>query len=146
MAESRVISDLITGECGETSAPVRFLYDPADPYAVVMDLTALASAAADGCTCSRCDDTSPVLWTFARSLLVRALVGGHAGPGDVVIERAGVYLDVTLTSPEGTGTFRFPAQALHRFVLRTEALVLVGDESRHLDVDAAITELLRGVR
>ena len=123
----------------DNAGPVTFLYDPADPYAIVMDLTTL---------CAREEQQGmTVLWTFARSLLVRGLVGGHAGDMDVVVNTDGPWLDVTLSSPDGSATFRFPAQALHRFVVRTERAVLVGDESRHMvaTIDAAVARLLDGV-
>lgn len=137
---SGLINDLITGDVigHSVSGPVRFLYDPADPYAVVLDLSALTVAAGD---------PREVLWTFARSILVRGLVGGYAGLGDVRVERDGCWLDIALTSSDGTGAFRFPAQAVHRFVVRTERAVLVGDESRHMTatIDAAVERLLGGV-
>lgn len=139
---SGLVHDTITGQVvgHGVAAPVRFLYDPADPYAVVMDLTALCAAAGQ-------DTDPPVLWTFARSVLVRGLVGGHEGIGDVRVTRDGAWLDIALSSPDGSGTFRFPAEALHRFVVRTERLVLIGDESRHMaaTVDAAVERLLGGV-
>lgn len=142
MAESRVITDTITGEVpGYTNAgPARFLYNPADPYAIVVDLTALVTRAEQR--------GKTVLWEFARSLLVRALTGGHAGDGDVVIDRDGAWVDIALSSPDGAATFRFPAQPLHRFILRTESLVLLGDESRHYApvIDDTINRLLGGVR
>lgn len=143
MAESRVVHDLITGTVVDhnIAAPVRFLYDPADPYAVAVDITEHAKQDSNW-------DGNPCVWTFARSLLVRGLVGGHAGDMDVVIDTDGPWLDITLSSQDGAATFRFPAQALHRFVVRTERAVLVGDESRHMaaTIDEAVARLLGGVR
>lgn len=139
---SRVVTALITGEVPGhgIAAPVRFSYDPADAFAVRMDLTEVCAAAGQ-------DSDPAVVWTFARSILSRGLVGGRAGIGDVVIERDGVWLNVGLTSPDGDAVFRFPAYALHRFVVATERAVLIGDESRHMaaTIDAAVARLLDGV-
>lgn len=140
---SGLVHATITGKVVgyDVAAPVRFLYEPADPYAVVMDLTAICATAGR-------DSDPAVLWTFARSLLVRGLVGSHAGDGDVGVFLDGGWLDIALSSPDGCATFRFPAQAMHRFVVRTERAVLVGDESRHMaaTIDAAVARLLGGVR
>ncbi len=143
MAESGAINDLITGTvvAHDITEPVRFLYDPADPYAVTLDITGHARRATSW-------DGNPVVWTFARSLLVRGLTGGRAGESDVVIDRNGPWLDIALSSPDGSETLRFPAAAVHRFVVRTEGLVLVGDEARHQAdaLDDAIAQILGGVR
>jgi hypothetical protein len=153
VAESRVISDLITGTCEgwangqhvKVDRPVRFLYDPSDPYAVTLDCTDLSDAAE--LETGGAPSTAPIVWTFARALLTDALItDGRSGLHDVSIERDGAYLAITLTSPDGTATLRFLRQALIRFVLRTEQLVPLGRESEHLDVDTAIRRLLGGVR
>jgi hypothetical protein len=70
----------------------------------------------------------------------------HAGDGDVVIDRNGPWVDIALSSPDGAATFRFAAQPLHRFILRTEGLVLIGDEARFQApaIDDAVRRLLDG--
>ena len=77
------------------AGPVKWIYDPADPHAVMMDLSVL---------CTEPEQQGQVVqWTFARSILVRGLVGGQAGIGDVRITRNGPWLDIALTSPDGHG-------------------------------------------
>lgn len=139
---SGLVHATITGETDGISAPVRFLYEPADPHAVTVDFTEHAKTAKE-------HNGDPIVWTFARCLLIRGLGDGHAGQGDVVVALDGSWLTVTLSSPDGTGTFRFLASAVRKFVARTERAVLVGDESRHMaaTIDAAVERLLgRGVR
>jgi hypothetical protein len=145
VAESRIITDLITGDVAghpEICAPVRFVYNPADPYAVVLDLTAIREAVHEG--------SSPVLWTFARQILIPGNCADldTAGVQDVQAWRSGAWLVVSLVSPVGTGMVRFPAQAVARFAHRTQVAVPSGHESRHMAaaVDAAIARLLGGVR
>ena len=138
---SGLVHDTITGQVVGygIAGPVKWIYDPADPHAVMMDLSVL---------CTEPEQQGQVVqWTFARSILVRGLVGGQAGIGDVRITRNGPWLDIALTSPDGHGVFRFPAATLHRFVVRTERVVLIGDESRHMaaTLDDAVARLLGGV-
>lgn len=150
---SRVISDTLTSSAvdsrgDELTAPVRFIYDSADPYCVTMDCTGLNAAAhrVRGESVPG-DPHKPILWGFARSLLTDALVAdGRFGLADVVVERCGAWVAITLTSPDGKAQMRFAHLALLRFAQRTAALVPLGRESEHVDVDAAIAKLLGGVR
>jgi hypothetical protein len=141
VADSRVITDTITGTCEGLSAPFRFMYDSADPHAVLMDLTDLATASGD-------TDDTPRPWSFARTLLTDAvLVDGRFGHGDVVVEHAGAWVTISLSSPDGSCRIRFTHTAVMRFVQRTARLVPLGRESEHqaAAVDAACAQLLGGV-
>jgi hypothetical protein len=102
-------------------------YDSADPYAVRLSLHA--------------DRGGTVDWIFARDLLADG-VFRRAGIGDVVVEpihasRAD-YVRITLR----TGTNRFhaqlPARAVLSFVQRTESIVRLGAEARHVDLDSLV--------
>lgn len=138
-----MISDLITGESKGFSAPVRFLYDDADPYAVSLDFTDLNTAAGH-------EDEAPCVWTFARQILIPGNVADEdtAHRQDVRVHRDGAWLIVGLRSQDGAEDFRFPAQAVARFVHRTMVAVPLGRESRHMaaTLDAAVARLLGGVR
>jgi hypothetical protein len=144
--ESRVISDLITGTCDGHAAPVRLLYDSADPFAIRIDISALV----DGID----PDAGPTRpWMFARTILADALTaGGRYGLHDVVVARdpGSPWVTITIGGPDGFGgessmDIRVGHRALLRFLERTAALVPLGRESEHLDVDAAIAQLFGGV-
>ena len=140
MADSRAITDTITGTCQGLTAPFRFVYDSADPHAVLMDLTDLARASGD-------TDDTPRPWSFARTLLTDAvLVDGRFGHGDVVVEHAGAWVTISLTSPDGSCRIRFTHTAVMRFVERTARLVPLGRESEYqaAAVDDAVRRLLDG--
>lgn len=140
---SGLVTATITGEIPGTSfaAPVRFDYNPCDPYAVSLDCTAINVAAGE--------PYQEVVWTFARQVLVPGNVPDEDTDGiqDVMAHREGIYLCLHLSSPEGTGKLRFFAQAVLRFVQRTQVEVPIGGESKHMTaaIDAAVARLLDGV-
>lgn len=107
--------------------PARLAYDASDPYAV--RATFLAG-----------DDA--VEWVFARELLASGSVQ-PIGDGDVRVWPSGpeVVL-ISLASPDGRAVLAAPRAAVSGFVTRTYELVPAGDESRHVDVGAAISQLL----
>jgi Streptomyces sporulation and cell division protein, SsgA len=99
----------------------------------------------------------PVEWTFARDLLAAALharegIGDveawpSAAPGDP--ETAGAeaaagsgILNIVMTSPFGHAQFEAPAEAVADFLHRTYRVVPVGEESRFIDFDAEVSQLL----
>jgi hypothetical protein len=49
---------------------------------------------------------------------------------------------ISLSSPEGEALLEAPAPALATFLERTYATVAAGDESMHLNIDAALTQLI----
>jgi hypothetical protein len=110
-----------------------FGYRPSDPYAVW-----LTFHAPDG----------DVRWALSRALLLHGLTS-PAGEGDIrlwpsIDEEARAVLVIDFRSPHG----RLVAQALtsevHRFLTRTLAVVPLGTEGEHLDLDAMLTALLDG--
>jgi Streptomyces sporulation and cell division protein, SsgA len=114
---------------GETTLPVpaHLAYDTSDPYAV--RATFLAG-----------EDS--VEWVFARDLLASG-VDRPVGDGDVhVWPRSPEAVLISLTSPDGRAILAAPMVEVVNFVARTYELVAAGDEPRHLDVEAAITQLL----
>ncbi len=117
---------------GDSSVPlpVTLRYGSRDPYAVH---ATFRTGRGDG-----------VEWVFARELLASGTTR-HVGEGDVRVWPAThddedvVY--VALTSPDGEALLAAPAAEITGFVRRTYALVPDGAETRHLDIDSAITAL-----
>lgn len=108
-----------------------FHYDPADPVAVTMVVDSIAG---------------PVLWTFARELLLEGRYE-PTGDGDVhvwpCLDTAGAaVVIVELDAPNGGTLLQFPARAIHEFVSASLAAVPAGTEQ--LDVDAWLVQLLAG--
>jgi len=103
----------------------------------------------------------PVEWIFARDLLA-AGVESRQGDGDVQVwpsamscaetddlaatgaaERGGKILNIELSSPFGQAHFEAPAQAMSAFLQRTYQIVPAGKESRYIDIEAELNDLLR---
>jgi hypothetical protein len=120
---------VVPGDAG-VPLPVTLRYDPADPYAVYATF--------------RTPDGS-VEWVFARELLSGGLER-PVGDGDVRVWpawRAGSdVVCIALVSPDGQALLETAAGELEDFVSRMLAAVPQGDESQHLDVDAAVAALL----
>lgn len=88
----------------------------------------------------------PIRWVFARDLLDVGLVH-DVGHGDVQIvpgrDPDGIRtLQLRLSSPDGVAVLETSADVVLDFLGRSYALVPPGDESEHVDVDAALTRLL----
>jgi Streptomyces sporulation and cell division protein, SsgA len=106
-------------------------YDPADPFAVVLDLHS---------------DEGPVRWVFGRDLLVEGMFE-PTGEGDVLVwpslddgERAVVGIE--LRSPDGVIAGQVLTRDLVRFLQETLDIVPPGSEMRLLDVDVALAHLI----
>jgi hypothetical protein len=113
---------------GDPTLPVntRLSYDPTDPYAVRMTFRT-----GDG----------TVAWTFARDLLFDGL-RRPTGDGDVHLEPDAEALRLILTAPTGQAEFALDAFDVAVFLEETTAAVPRGQESRAVDVDAALQRLL----
>ena len=108
-----------------------FGYDPSDPYAVWITFP---SAQGD------------VRWAMCRETLTRALTD-PAGQGDLEMwpsidheGRAVVVLE--FRSPAGHLIAQAHTHEVYRFLTRTLAAVPAGTESRQLDLDGLISDLL----
>lgn len=92
----------------------------------------------------------PVQWTFGRDLLCEG-IEGPVGLGDVRISPSADPVDGTdeetltieISSPYGQARFEAPVWEVAEFLCRTYLLVPEGDESQHIDMDDALTKLLR---
>jgi Streptomyces sporulation and cell division protein, SsgA len=122
-------------------------YSGTDPYAVRMAF--------------HVGTDEPVEWIFARDLLA-AGIESRQGEGDVQVwpspmscaetgdlaatgtpEPGGKVLNIELSSPFGQAHFEAPAQAMYAFLQRTYQIVPAGKESRHIDIEAELNDLLR---
>ena len=125
-------------------------YSGSDPYAVRMAF--------------HVGTDEPVEWIFARDLLA-AGIESRQGNGDVqvwpspvsvaeagdldlidaaeVAETRGKVLNIELSSPFGQAHFEAPAEAMSAFLRRTYQIVPAGQESRHIDIETELNELLR---
>jgi hypothetical protein len=122
-------------------------YSGSDPYAVRMAF--------------HVGTDEPVEWIFARDLLA-AGIESRQGEGDVHVwpspgSGAGTgelgptgspqpgdkVLNIELSSPFGQAHFEAPAQAMAAFLRRTYQIVPAGQESRYIDIEAELNDLLR---
>ena len=125
-------------------------YSGSDPYAVRMAF--------------HVGTDEPVEWIFARDLLA-AGIESRQGQGDVqvwpspvsVAEASeldgmgvpdsrgipGKVLNIELSSPFGQAHFEAPAEAMSAFLQRTYQIVPAGQESRHIDLETELNDLLR---
>lgn len=108
-------------------------YDPQrDPYAVTAGF-AIGDA--------------PVVWTFARDLLIDGLTE-PTGDGDVhvwpaVDEDGQPVVALELNSPDGSALLQVRTSEVFRFVTRSLHSVPRGEEGNHLDLDGLVHLLLR---
>jgi hypothetical protein len=106
-------------------------YNVRDPYAV----TAVFFAG-----------ERPVRWIFARDMLDEGLVH-DVGDGDVQVvpgtDGLGAHtIQLRLASPDGVAVLEAASDEVLDFLGRSYALVPPGTESAHLDVDAALEQML----
>ena len=124
-------------------------YSGSDPYAVRMAFHVGAD--------------EPVEWIFARDLLA-AGTKSRQGEGDVQVwpsavsvaeaggldligaaepeETRGKVLNIELSSPFGQAHFEAPAEAMSAFLQRTYQIVPAGQESRFIDIETELNDLL----
>lgn len=118
---------------------IRFTYDPADPYALLLTIS-------DRSTFTGVDVTA---WTIAReTVYIGCELRGSAGQGDfyaTYISEQTVQFVLHATNPgEVSVLLEVPRPKLSAFLQRTEALAPVGRESEIIDLDTLTTRLLRG--
>lgn len=114
-----------------STLPTSLVFDPGDPYAVAL---VFHTSAGD------------IRWLVDRELLVRA-GSAPAGEGDVMAWPAHAVdgrpvVVMRLQAPSGRLVLRVDVEDLDDFLWRSLALVPIGTESDHVDVDALVAHLL----
>ena len=92
----------------------------------------------------------PIEWIVARDLLSTG-IEEREGLGDVTVWPSagsegggpGSVLNLKLSSPFGHAHFEAPARSISDFLCRAYQLVPAGEESKHIDVEAELKDLLR---
>ena len=125
-----VTLELIDPTGGVTPIDAELDYDPRDPYAV---------------TTVFMTGSSQVRWTFGRDLLTEGLYE-PSGDGDVHVwpcldSEGHAVVIIELCSPDGEALVQAKTNDLSTFVERMSAAVAPGNESEHLDMDAAIAAI-----
>jgi hypothetical protein len=115
-----------------TDVEVDFSYDPTDPYAVTI---AFQPGASD------------IRRELARSSLARGITepvgGAHLSLWPSLTSEGRAVVVLSMVSPDGGDLVcEIRTNQLHRFLTRTFALVPVGTESDHLDLDRVVERLL----
>ncbi len=127
--EVQITLNLVIPDSGPVPLQAVLRYSAADPYAV--------RAAFRG------SDTT-VEWVFARELLLNGM-SEATGVGDVHVwpTREGSHdlILISLSSPDGRAVLQADAADLRRFLHATIAVVAVGKEEVHLDLDQVIARL-----
>ncbi len=126
--EVQVTLNLVVPESGPVPLQVGLRYSAADPYAV--------RAAFRG-------SEATVEWVFARDLLFGGMQEG-TGAGDVHVwpgRNGEDAVHISLSSPDGRAVLQADRQDLVRFLEATTALVPVGAEEVHMDLDDVIAKL-----
>ncbi|MEV5976262.1 SsgA family sporulation/cell division regulator [Streptomyces sp. NPDC052114] len=130
--EQAVEARLVAAAPRMPTIPATLHYDLRDPFAVRMSFPAPATL-----------EGIEVYWTFARELLTQG-VELPAGDGDVRVRPYGFDRTVVeFHAPEGTAIVHIRTGDLRRFLHRTTALVPLGQEFRHVDLDQDLAELMR---
>lgn len=121
---------LVTPGEGAVPLPVELRYAPHDPFAVRATF--------------RTGHGLGVCWVFARDMLA-AGTRAPTGEGDVRVWPAthgGDTVYISLSSPDGRALLEAPGRLLGDFIAKTYAVVPPGTESRYLDIDSTIEQLL----
>ena len=127
--EVQITLSLVVPESGPVPLQVGLRYSAVDPYAV--------RAAFRG-------SETTVEWVFARDLLLSGM-REPTGSGDVHVWPG--HLDgrdvvhISLSSPDGRAVLQADIHDLRRFLDATTALVPVGREDVHLNLDDVIAKL-----
>ncbi len=123
--------EFVDAQGGATPLDAEFEFNPTDPFAV--------SVLFKG-------EPHPVRWTFARDLLLQGFYE-PTGEGDVHVwpclgSDGTAVVILELCSPSGEVLVQVGSREMHAFIQRMTALVPVGSEGSHLDLDTEINALL----
>ena len=131
MTTDTVSRDMFTVLHGQPAPVVtRWTYDPADPFAVTLGV--------------RTRGDRFVEWLISRDLVVEAL-RTPTGFGDVRMSPQHVQgydiVEIEIRSTDGRAVLEVDRDLLAEFIDAAIALVAIGDESAHMDLDAEISKI-----
>ena len=131
MTTDTVTRDMFTVLHGQPAPVVtRWTYDPADPFAVTLGV--------------RTRGDRFVEWLISRDLVVESL-RTPTGLGDVRMSPQHVQgydiVEIEIRSTDGRAVLEVDRDLLGEFIDASVALVAVGDESAHMDLDAEISKI-----
>ena len=131
MTTDIVSRDMFTVLHGQPAPVVtRWTYDAADPFAVTLGV--------------RTRGDRFVEWLISRDLVVESL-RTPTGFGDVRMSPQHVQgydiVEIEIRSTDGRAVLEVDRDLLGEFIDASVALVAVGDESAHMDLDAAISKI-----
>lgn len=130
---AQAMFELTAHDSAPVPVKVELAYNVRDPFAVEASF--------------RTGNCSAVVWVFARDLLADGLTE-PTGDGDVKVAPKAHDRDrveLSLNSPSGQATFTACAGTLAAFLERTYDAVPPGSEYSWLNLDVALSELLRKV-
>jgi hypothetical protein len=135
MTSDSVRQDMFTVLHGQATPIVtRWTYQAADPFAVSLAV--------------RIHEGHWIEWMVARDLLVVAM-DCAAGEGDIRMSPRMVLghdvLEIEIRSTDGRAVLEVDRDLLRRFVDAATALVPLGTESDHVDLDEEIARIARSV-
>ncbi len=125
-----VTLELLNNEGGSRPVPAELSYNRSDPYAVALLIG---------------DVDCPVAWTFTRDLISEGL-HQPCGDGDVhvwpgVSGQGRAILLIELSTTDGRALLQANPREITNFLTLSHDVVAPGEESVHLDVDAAIAAI-----
>ena len=131
MNSETVAQDMFTVLHGQPAPVVtRWTYRTADPYAVTLGVRARSDRFVE--------------WLVARDLVIDSL-RAPSGCGDIRMSPQHVQgydiIEIEIRSTDGRAVLEVDRDLLAEFVDASVALVPVGEESAHLDLDAEITKI-----
>jgi sporulation and cell division protein SsgA len=133
MTSEAVRQDMFTVLHGQATPIVtRWGYQASDPFAVTLAV--------------RIQQGHWIEWLVARDLVVQAL-DEATGEGDIRMtpRTASGYdvVEIEIRSTDGRAVLEVDHDLLHQFVHATTAVVALGEESAHVDLDEAIARITR---
>lgn len=133
MTTDTVSQDMFTVLHGQPAPVVtRWTYSVADPFAVTLGVRGRRDRFVE--------------WLVARDLVIESLTG-PAGCGDIRMSPQHVQgydiVEIEIRSTDGRAVLEVDRDLLREFVDATVAVVPVGDEGSHMDLDAEIVKITR---
>ena len=126
VVRSELLIDLLGDTGWSTVGGLAFRYDPAEPYTAHLEIPNQPD------------------WVFARDLIDDALTHGQSGEADVRLEVKDGYLEIFLSTSDGSARLRTPKELARDFLAKSHASVPRGSENDHIDFDGDLRRIVDG--